>query len=221
MKTISAILIVVAAGACASAQAQQQPAPENRTQPQSTASMKYKAPATDGAPFVSKYATLPTSSEYVIGANDVLAISVWHEPDVTKTVSVRPDGKISLPLLGDVQAAGKTPTELTAEVKTGLEKYINSPEVTVIVQDVKSKKVSVVGEVATPHEIALTGPMTALDAITMAGGLKDFAKKKKIYVLRQMPDGVKLRLAMNYDGALKGKPRSDVTLQPNDVVVVP
>jgi len=159
---------------------------------------------------------------FVIGNDDVLAINVWKEPDVSRTIPVRSDGKISLPLAGEVQAAGLTPAKLETEIAGRLKSYISEPEVTVIVQEIKSQKFNVMGMVARPGSYSLLNSPTVLDAIALAGGFRDFAKQKSIYVLRQNPDGTQTRLPFNYKEAIKGiKPEQNVTLQARDTVVVP
>jgi polysaccharide export outer membrane protein len=159
---------------------------------------------------------------YVIGANDVLAINVWKEPDVTRSVPVRSDGKISLPLAGELQAAGQTPRQLEQEITKRLQSYISDPEVTVIVTESRSQKINILGMVARPGTYLLSGSTTVLDAISMAGGFKDFAKKKSIYVLRAIPDGTQKRIPFNYKEVIKGtNPEQNVKLQSGDTVVVP
>jgi len=163
-----------------------------------------------------------TNPDFVIGPSDVLAISVWREPEISRTVPVRPDGKISLPLLGDLTASGLTADQLQGAIKRQLQSYISNPDVTVIVQDVKSRQVNVFGEVAKPGSYVLAKSMTVLDAIASAGGLKDFAKAKKVYVLRVSNDGGRARIPFNYKAAIKGdNPAQDIELQPRDIVVVP
>lgn len=159
---------------------------------------------------------------YVLGAEDVVNISVWKEPDVTRTVSVRPDGMISLPLVGEVKAGGLTPLELQAQLKRGLAKFLDSPEVTVIVENAKSHRFNVVGEVVKPGSYDLNTTVTVLDALAAAGGLKDFAKSKQIYILRKNADGSDQRLPFNYKDVIKGKhSEQNVALAPHDTVVVP
>jgi polysaccharide export outer membrane protein len=163
-----------------------------------------------------------TQLPYQIGTDDVLTISVWHETDLSRNVPVRPDGRISVPLVGDIQAAGKTALELQGELKLALSKYIKSPEVTVIVSDIRSRRVNVIGEVTRPGTFPLTQSMGVLDALAEAGGLRDFAKKKNIYVLRVMPDGTRQRLDYRYLDVLKGNHDSqEIMLQTHDTVVVP
>jgi len=159
---------------------------------------------------------------YVVGANDVLSISVWKEPDVSRTVPVRSDGKISLPLVGELQAAGQTPRQLEKDITDRLQNYISEPEVTVIVTDSKSQKINILGMVARPGAYLMTGSTTVLDAIALAGGFKDFAKKKSAYVLRSKADGTQQRIPFNYNEVIKGNhPEQNVKLLAGDTVVVP
>lgn len=161
-------------------------------------------------------------NEYLIGPDDVLAINVWKEPEISRTLPVRPDGNISLPLVGDVKASGHTPAQLQNEIKDHLVEYLSNPEVTVLVQEAKSHKFNIIGEVEKPGSYVMGGPMTVLDAIAMAGGLREFARSTKIYVLRTNVDGSRERLPFNYKKVLKGNNlRADVQLQPHDTVVVP
>jgi polysaccharide export outer membrane protein len=159
---------------------------------------------------------------YVIGADDVLAVSVWKEPEVSRTVPVRSDGKISLPLAGEVQASGQTPLKLEKEIAGKLQSFISEPEVTVIVQEIKSQKFNILGQVARPGSYSLTNAATVLDAIALAGGFRDFAKQKSIYILRQNPDGSEARLPFNYKAVIKGQDSAqNVRLEPRDTIVVP
>jgi polysaccharide biosynthesis/export protein len=169
-------------------------------------------------------AGLPSAHDrdYVIGPGDLLTVSVWKEPDVSRVVPVRSDGRISIPLAGEVQASGTTPKELELEIATRLKTYIDDPEVTVIVQEIRSAKFNILGQVAKPGTYLLTDSTTVLDAIAMAGGFRDFAKQKSIYVLRSKPDGTREMLPFNYKQVIKGRPRSEnVKLQAHDTVVVP
>jgi polysaccharide export outer membrane protein len=164
----------------------------------------------------------PHDDTFVIGADDVLAISVWKEPDVSRVVPVRSDGKISLPLAGEVQAGGTTPRQLEKAIAAKLQSYISDPEVTVIVQQINSQKFNILGVVARPGAYPLTNGATVLDAIALAGGFRDFAKQKSIYILRQGPDGTQTRIPFNYKDVIKGKNvEQNIRLQPRDTVVVP
>ena len=169
-------------------------------------------------------ATTPKSHDdaYIIGVDDVLAINVWKEPEVSKTVPVRSDGKISLPLAGEVQASGQTPRQLELDLSRRLASYISEPEVTVIVQEIKSQKFNILGQVEKPGAYPLSNNPTVLDAIAQAGGFRDFAKQKSIYVLRRNPDGTESRLPFNYKDMIKGKNADqNIKLQSNDTIVVP
>ena len=159
---------------------------------------------------------------FQIGADDVLAINVWKEPEISRNVPVRSDGKVSLPLVGEVQASGETPKQLEAEISRKLASYISEPEVTVIVQQIKSQRFNILGQVARPGTYPLSNPTTVLDAIALAGGFRDFAKKKSIYVLRQTAEGSSTRLPFNYSDVIKGKnSQQNVKLEPRDTVYVP
>ena len=159
---------------------------------------------------------------YIIGNDDMLAINVWKEPEITRVVQVRSDGKISLPLIGEVVAGKRTPRDLKAEITEKLKNYISEPEVTVIVQEMRSRKFNVLGMVARPGSFPLTSSMTVLDGLAQAGGFRDFAKKKAIYVLRKKADGTQERLPFNYKDVIDGKnSEQNVKLEPGDTVVVP
>jgi len=159
---------------------------------------------------------------YIIGNDDILAINVWKEPEVSRVVQVRSDGKISLPLIGEVVAGKRTPRDLKTEVTEKLKNFISEPEVTVIVQEMRSRKFNVLGMVARPGSFPLTSSMTILDGLAQAGGFRDFAKKKSIYVLRKKADGTQERLPFNYKDVIDGKnAEQNVKLEPGDTVVVP
>jgi polysaccharide biosynthesis/export protein len=161
-------------------------------------------------------------SDFVIGSEDVLVVNVWKEPEVSRSVIVRSDGKISLPLLGDIQAAGKTPKQLQVEIAQGLTSYIPAPEVAVIVQTINSKKYSILGQVPHPGSFSLGTPMTVLDAIAAAGGFQGFAKRKKIYILRAGADRRVQRIPFNYPEVIKNEhPEQNIQLQARDIIIVP
>ncbi len=162
-----------------------------------------------------------TDSSYQIGPEDVLDISVWKEPDVSRVVPVRPDGRISLPLINDVQAAGLSPQLLAKTISEKLRKYLNEPQVTVIVTAINSQRVFVVGEVLRAGVFPLIPGMTVLQALSSAGGFTTFADVKKIHVMR-MRDGKHIELPFNYRDVLKGdNPDQNIKLEPGDTVVVP
>lgn len=161
------------------------------------------------------------NSGYKIGPQDVVRVDVWKEPDISRTIPVRPDGKISLPLLNDVQAAGLTATQLSTAIHDELTKYLTNPQVTVTVTEINSRRVYVTGEVTRPGALALLPNMTVLQALTSAGGFTQFAKIKGVYVLR-VEERKEVRHPFNYKEVVKGrKPEDDILLQPGDVVVVP
>jgi polysaccharide export outer membrane protein len=161
-------------------------------------------------------------AEYKIGPQDVLRIDVWKEPDISsRAIPVRPDGKISLPLLNDVQAAGLTTMELAASIREGLRKFINNPQVTVTLTEINSRRVYCTGEVLKPGALSLLPNMTALQALSSCGGFTQFARIKSIYILR-VEDGKQVQHPFNYKDVVKGKkPEDNILLQPGDVIVVP
>jgi polysaccharide export outer membrane protein len=159
-------------------------------------------------------------ADYVIGADDTLHISVWKEPDLTATLPVRPDGKISLPLLNDVSAAGFTPMQLADSITEKLKKYIADPRVTVVVTAMNSRRIFVTGEVTHSGAIALLPGMTILQALSSAG-FTQFANVKGIYLLR-MENGKQVKMPFNYKEVVKGRhPEQNILLQRGDTVVVP
>jgi polysaccharide export outer membrane protein len=162
----------------------------------------------------------PTDSEYRIGIEDILAISVWRDPDLSRELPVRPDGKISLPLIGDVVAAGKPPRALGEEIETRLRDYLTSPSVTVIVKEVNSLKVYLLGEVVEPGPIMLRSTLRLLQAISMAGGVTEFGGRGGVLIYRQTPLREEV-LQISYRDLLKGEnPGDNIVLQPNDTIVV-
>ena len=168
-----------------------------------------------------KPATATEDPGYVIGEEDVLSISVWKEPEITRVVPVRPDGKISLPLVNDVQAAGLTPMQLAMVITEKLRKFITEPQVTVIVTAINSRRVYLVGEVARAGAFPMLPNMTVLQALSSAGGFTQFANLKGIYVLR-FENGKQVKMPFNYKEVLKGnRPEQNVILKPGDTIVVP
>jgi polysaccharide export outer membrane protein len=158
---------------------------------------------------------------YRIGPEDVLKIEVWKENDFSASAPVRADGKISVPLLNDVQAAGLTPLELAGSLREQLRKYVVDPKITVSVTQMNSRKVYVMGQVNRQGIVRLQSNLSVLQAISAAGGLAQFANGKKIYVLRSK-NGQQVRLAFHYDAVIKGKhPEENILLEPGDTVVVP
>jgi polysaccharide biosynthesis/export protein len=166
-------------------------------------------------------ATKPHDAAYVIGSSDVLAITVWKEPEISRSIPVRPDGRISLPLAGEIQAAGRTPLQLEQDIASKLKSYITNPDVNVIVQQINSEKFNILGRVVRPGSYPLAGATTVLDAIATAGGFQDFAKQRGVYILRQGPGG-QTRLTFNYKEVIKGKHLDqNVKLESGDTVIVP
>jgi len=171
---------------------------------------------------VDQSASRPHDASFVIGNDDLLAINVWKEPDLSRSIPVRLDGRISLPLVGELQAAGRTPLQLEQDISSKLRSYIEQPEVTVIVQEIKSKNFNILGQVVKPGSYSLTAASTVLDAISDAGGLKEFAKQKNIYILRHSATASESRIAFNYKEVIKGKnPQQNIKLEPGDTIVVP
>ncbi len=169
----------------------------------------------------SKPVAATTDPGYVIGAEDVLNISVWKEPEVTRTVPVRPDGKISLPLINDIQAAGLTPAQLTGLITEKLNKYFTDPQVTVIVTAINSRRIYILGEVNRSGTYQLLPNMTLLQALSGAGGFSQFANLKGIYVLRE-ENGKQIKFPFNYKEVIKGnRPEQNILLKPGDTIVVP
>jgi polysaccharide biosynthesis/export protein len=165
--------------------------------------------------------TVPSDPTYIIGPMDVLDVNVWKEPDVTRTVPVRPDGKISVPLLNDVQAAGLTPMQLQATITEGLKKFISDPQVTIIVTEVNSRRIFVLGEVAHAGAFPMLPQMTVLQALSSAGGFSQFAKLNGIYVLRTV-NGRQVTYPFNYKDVVRGKKgEQNIMLEPGDTIVVP
>jgi len=164
----------------------------------------------------------PHDNSFVIGNDDRLAINVWKEPDLTRSIPVRSDGKISLPLVGELQAAGRTPLQLEQDIANRLRNYITEPEVTVMVEQINSEKFNILGQVTKPGSYPLTAATTVMDAIATAGGFKDFAKQKGIYILRQNSRGGESRIPFNYKDFIKGKNSGqNIKLEPRDTIVVP
>jgi polysaccharide export outer membrane protein len=161
-----------------------------------------------------------TSAPYVIGPEDTLLVSVWKEPELTATLPVRPDGMISLPLLADVQAAGLTPMQLSVSLRERLRKYVADPRVTVVVTQMNSQRIYVMGEVLHTGVMPLSPNMTVLQALASAG-FTQFANTKAIYVLRTENDKQE-KIPVNYKSLIKGdSPEHNIFLKPGDTVVVP
>jgi polysaccharide export outer membrane protein len=190
------------------------------TQGQATA--KTQGQKTDPGVSTSNPATpVIQDAEYKIGPQDVLQIDVWKEPEITRTIPVRPDGKISLPLVNDVQAAGFTAMQLAAVIREGLTKYLTNPQVTVTVTTINSRRVFLTGELSRTGSLPLLPNMTVLQALSSAGGFTPFAKMRDIYILR-IENGRQTKYPFHYKDVVKGKRQEEnILLQPNDVIVVP
>jgi polysaccharide export outer membrane protein len=157
---------------------------------------------------------------YTIGADDQLSIRFWGDPQLSADVVVRPDGKISVPLLNDVQAAGLTPEELNQVLEKAASKYISEPEATTIVREIRSRKVFVLGQVAKPSPVPLNSEMTVLQVLSAVGGLLEFADKTDIVILRR-ENGKEKRFKFNFNEVVKGKNvQQNIVLQPNDTVLI-
>jgi polysaccharide export outer membrane protein len=184
------------------------------------------APVATAPPVVPPAPTVPTmaagtaADAYVIGASDVLTVTVWKEPTLSGSILVRPDGMISLPLLGDVQASGLTPLQLADQIATKLKKFIQDPNVSVVISQIHSKVIYLLGEVGKKGPIEMTPGMTLLEAIASAGGVTDYANTKKIYILRDEA-GKHQKIPVHYKEALKGDSTLDLVLKPGDTIVVP
>jgi len=162
-----------------------------------------------------------TPSDFVIGESDVLNINVWKEPEISQSVVVRPDGKISLPLIGEVLVRGLTPVQTQTLLTNKLQSILTNPQVTVTVTEIRSRVAFITGEVGKPGAYPLLVPTTILQLITNAGGLGQFANKKGIFLLRTV-DGKQQRFPFNYSHVIKGeKPEQNILLHPGDTVVVP
>jgi polysaccharide export outer membrane protein len=216
-KAAVAAVVLMLMGSIALAQdAPAQPAASSASN--RTATVSAATTATDKAANVAPAS--PAGPEYVIGPEDVLHIAVWKETDLTATLPVRPDGKISLPLLDDVQAAGLTPKQLADSVTEKLRKYIADPRVTVVVTAINSKRIYLVGEVMHAGATPMLPNMTVLQALSSAG-LSQFANTKRIYVLRT-ENGKQKKLPVNYRKLVKGEEiEQNYMLQPGDTIVVP
>jgi polysaccharide biosynthesis/export protein len=179
--------------------------------------------ATAGPPAADKKSAgaVPAQSpEYRMGAGDKLRIEVYKDPQLSQSVQVRPDGKITLPLIGDVEAAGVTPIELRDTISKSLKEYITSPTVTVIVVEATPATAYVMGEVNHPGAVILQAPLTIMQALALAGGLKDFADAKNIRIIRKGPAGMVETIAFNYKSAMKSA-GTPIYLRAGDTVIVP
>lgn len=220
-------LAMVAGSTPLVAQQQSRPTPSTAPQPTTpTTTPVATAPgatatvtAVPGAVMAAPGVNMPP--EYTIGADDVLSVVFWRDKELTSDVTVRPDGKISLPLLNDVQASGLTPAQLKDRIVEESKKYVEDPNVTVVVKDIKSRKVFITGEVRKPGQYLLTGSMTVLQMISISGGLADFAKPDKISIVR-IENGKPVSYKFNYKQVIEGKKLAqNIELKPGDTIIVP
>ena len=161
------------------------------------------------------------AADYLIGPEDVIEVIVWKEPELSRTVLVRPDGKISLPLIGDVKAQGFSSVELAHIIEQKLKEYIESPAVSVILKEINSPKIYILGKVNQPGMYYLRSRLTLLQAIALAGGFAEWAKKDKVIILRRVKGGDQ-RFEINIERIIKGKKNAqDIILQRGDRIIVP
>lgn len=182
-----------------------------------------KAEATIKGPIVQPPVTERglAAEDYVIGEQDTLTITIWKEKDLSGTVVVRPDGKVTVPLVGEIKVVGMTPVQLQNTLTERLRPFITVPQVSVAVNQINSRKVYLIGQAMREGTFEINSSTTVLQIIAQAGGLRDFAKRKKIYILRQQGDK-QLRYAFNYDNVIRGRNRDqNIQLQPGDTIVVP
>jgi polysaccharide export outer membrane protein len=173
-------------------------------------------------PAPSAPAAITPPAGYIIGPDDILSVVYWKDKDMTVDVQVRPDGKISLPLLNEMQAAGLTPSQLRDKLTEESKRYIEDPNVTVVVKQINSRKVFVMGEVAKPGPYILTAPTTVLQLLAVVGGLREYANGKKIVIVRTEASGKQTRFQFNYNDVMTGKNlRQNIELMPGDTIVVP
>ncbi|HEX6164937.1 MAG TPA: polysaccharide biosynthesis/export family protein [Vicinamibacterales bacterium] len=185
------------------------------------------APAAQSIPTTAAAAAAPRPTDpvvppgYVIGTDDVLSIVYWKDKDMSADAKVRPDGRIALPLINEVVAAGLTPEQLHAKLTEESKKYMEDANITVVVREINSRKVFITGEVHKPGPYPLTAPTTVMQLIAMAGGLREYADAKKIMIMRS-ENGRQISLAFNYKDVASGKKlQQNIELKPGDTVVVP
>jgi polysaccharide biosynthesis/export protein len=178
-----------------------------------------KAPAGPAGVIAAPGVNIP--AEYLVGSDDVLSVIFWRDKELTADVSVRPDGKISLPLLNDIQASGLTPAQLKDRIVEESKKYVEDPNVTVVVKQINSRRVFITGEVKKPGPYPLTGATTVLQMISISGGLGDYAKSDKIMIVRN-ENGKPVSFRFNYKEVVEGKKLAqNIELKPGDTIIVP
>jgi polysaccharide biosynthesis/export protein len=235
-RSLAAAVLVAAVPALAAAQSTARPQPPQQPPPttakpqqpaQPPPSSTRPAPATPAATAATKPAPpaptpgIPTPADYVIGPDDALDVIVWRDKDMSAAVQVRPDGKISLPLVNDIQAAGLTPDQLRESVKAAVARFVTDPAVTIVVKQINSRKVFVTGSVGKPGPYPLSDTMTVLQMLALAGGLSEYANGKEILVMRT-ERGLTQSFKFNYKDVSKGKNlQQNIVLRPGDTIVVP
>jgi polysaccharide export outer membrane protein len=221
-RTALGVLLAIACVTQAMAGQEQSSKPAAKSPPLAAATAGAAAGAGAGAaaPVANNDPRVDGAAPFQIGPEDILDISVWKNPELSRTVPVRPDGKVSLPLVNDIQAAGLTPATLREQVTERLAEFIPTPEVSVMVREVHSRKVAVVGAVKTPGRFELKSPMTVLEVIALAQGFTDFASRDRIVVLRQTGTTT-TRVPFNYRKIAEGVDQENFFVKPGDVVVVP
>jgi len=187
------------------------------TQP---AAVRLPNPGSSGTAADKESKALPGTSQFILGAADVIRVNVWKNPDLSQTITVGPDGFVALPLLGDVHVVGMTANQLAQELSSKYSAYVVSAQVTVSVVDIRSRQVYVVGQVGKPGGYPLIAPITVLQLIAQTGGLNTFANRKEIVILRGSNGNVQ-RLKFNYNSAVHGDSKQNIILQPGDTVIVP
>ncbi len=179
------------------------------------------AQAQDAAAAPVVAAGIEPPADYVIGPEDVLGVLFWRETEMSGDVTVRPDGRITLPLIGDVVAAGLTPVALKSNLQAAAAKFLTDPNATIVVREIKSRQVFITGEVSNPGAYPLTGPRTVMQLIALAGGVNEFADKNAIAVIR-VENGQQRRFSFKYEDVARGKSlQQNILLKPGDTVVVP
>jgi len=228
---IATVATALTAVCCAPAYAQTAaPAPAQKTTPAATptatpAAAQIATPASTAqaratvAPVVP--AGVPTPPDYVIGPDDMLTIIFWREKDMSGDVQVRPDGKISLPLINEVRASGLTPEQLRLTVTEAAGKFVEDPAVTVVVKGINSRKVFMLGQIGKPGPFPLGGPTTVLQMIAIAGGVGEYSKSDKIVIMR-VENGKTVSHKFNYKDVTEGKNlQQNIDLKPGDTIIVP
>jgi polysaccharide biosynthesis/export protein len=221
MRTKQLVVLVAVAVALGNSErvVAQSKAPAGSTAPTSGATAVAPAPSTSG---VGATTASPPPPDYVIGVDDVLSIVFWRENDLSTEVVVRPDGRISIPVINEVVALGLTPEQLRQTLLSAADKYVEDPHVSVVVKEIKSRRVFIMGQIGKGGPYPLVAPMTVMQLIALAGGLQEFAKEKDIVILRQDADGGQSTVRFNYRDVVNRKNlRQNIELKPGDTVIVP